>query len=94
MKADLAQGDNSAFVLLPQLSGGASKGCGYELGVVSVKTAVMMSAELQILSLVILEIVIMVVKLVILFDISKLAANGMGEVVGIVEVFLYLWICV
>ena len=61
MKADLAQGDKSAFV--------------------------MMSAELQILSLVILEIVIMVVKLVILFDISKLAANGMGEVVGIVEVF-------
>ena len=61
---------------------------------VSVKTAVTMSAELQILSLVILEIVIMVVKLVILFDISKLAANGMGEVVGIVEVFLYLWICV
>ena len=60
----------------------------------SVKTAVTMSAELQILSLVILEIVIMVVKLVILFDISKLAANGMGEVVGIVEVFLYLWICV
>lgn len=94
MKADLAQGAKSAFVLLPQLSGGASKACGYELGVVSVKTAVMMSAELQILSLVILEIVIMVVKLVILFDISKLAANGMGEVVGIVEVFLYLWICV
>ena len=94
MKADLAQGDKSAFVLLPQLSGGASKGCGYELGVVSVKTAVTMSAEWQILSLVILEVVIMVVKLVILFDIGKLAANGMGEVVGIVEVFLYLWICV
>jgi hypothetical protein len=37
MKADLAQGDKSAFVLLPQLSGGASKACGYELGVVSVK---------------------------------------------------------
>ena len=94
MKADLAQGDKSAFVLLPQLSGGASKGCGYELGVVSVKTAVTMSAEWQILSLVILEVVIMVVKLVILFDIGKLAANGMGEVVGFIEVFLYLWICV
>ena len=94
MKADLAQGDKSAFVLLPQLSGGASKGCGYELGVVSVKTAVTMSAELQILSLVILGVVIMVVKLVILFDIGKLAANGMGEVVGFIEVFLYLWICV
>ena len=61
---------------------------------VSVKTAVTMSAELQILSLVILEVVIMVVKLVILFDIGKLAANGMGEVVGFIEVFLYLWICV
>ena len=94
MKADLAQGDKSAFVLLPQLSGGASKGCGYELGVVSVKTAVTMSAELQILSLVILEVVIMVVTLVFLFDIGKLAANGMGEVVGFIEVFLYLWICV